>query len=159
MGRGQGPECYCYPNVVLKKFIENLSAGYASLVMDNEAGMEHLSRKTTEDMDALLLVSNHTVKGVRAVARIKELVAELKLAFRQQLVIINLVPGALDPLITKEMEQLGLKADAVIPEDETLNRFDMEQKPLLGMPDDSVAVRAVDALMEKILSRIGTAQK
>jgi len=159
MGRGQGTECYCYPNVVLKKFIENLSAGYASLVMDNEAGMEHLSRKTTEDMDALLLVSNHTVKGVRAVARIKELVAELKLAFRQQLVIINLVPGALDPLITKEMEQLGLKADAVIPEDETLNRFDMEQKPLLGMPDDSVAVRAVDALMEKILSRIGTAQK
>lgn len=155
MGRGQGPECYCYPNVVLKKFIENLSNGYTSVVMDNEAGMEHLSRKTTEDMDALLLVSNHSVKGVRAIARIKELVAELKLAFRQQLVVINLVPGQLDPMIAAEMERLGLKADALIPEDEVLNRFDLEQKPLLHMPDESSAVRAVDGLMEKILSQSG----
>lgn len=151
MGRGQGPECYCYPNVVLKKFIENLSAGYASLVMDNEAGMEHLSRKTTEDMDALLLISNHTVKGVRAVARIKELVAELKLAFRQQLVVVNLVPGAIDPLVAKEMEQLSLKADAIIPEDEMLGRFDLEQRPLMEMPDDSSAVQAVDGLMAGLL--------
>ncbi|MDP2919000.1 MAG: AAA family ATPase [Dehalococcoidia bacterium] len=152
MGRGQGPECYCYPNVVLKKFIENLSSGYASVVMDNEAGMEHLSRKTTEDMDALVLVSNHSVKGVRAIARIKELVRELKLAFRQQLVVINLIPGRLDPLITREMEQLGLKADALIPEDDVLYRFDLEQRPLLQMPHDSPAVRAIDELMEKILN-------
>ena len=151
MGRGQGPECYCYPNVVLKKFIENLSAGYASLVMDNEAGMEHLSRKTTEDMDALLLVSNHSVKGVRAVARIKELVAELKLAFREQLVIINLVPGAIDPLVAGEMARLGIKADAVIPEDDTLGRFDLEQKPLLEMPDDAPAVKAIDEMMAGLL--------
>jgi len=151
MGRGQGPECYCYPNVILKKFIEGLASSYTSVVMDNEAGMEHLSRKTTEDMDALLLVSNHSVKGVRAVARIKELVNELKLSFRQQLVVINLVPGKLDPLITREMEQLGLKADAIIPEDDALYRFDLEQKPLLNMPDTSIAVRAVNALMEKVI--------
>ncbi len=151
MGRGQGPECYCYPNVILKKFIEGLASSYTSVVMDNEAGMEHLSRKTTEDMDALLLVSNHSVKGVRAVARIKELVDELKLSFRQQLVVINLVPGKLDPLITREMEQLGLKADAIIPEDDTLYQFDLEQKPLLNMPDTSIAVRAVNALMEKVI--------
>jgi CO dehydrogenase maturation factor len=151
MGRGQGPECYCYPNVILKKFIEGLASSYTSVVMDNEAGMEHLSRKTTEDMDALLLVSNHSVKGVRAVARIKELVNELKLSFRQQLVVINLVPGKLDPLITREMEQLGLKADAIIPEDDALYRFDLEQKTLLNMPDTSIAVRAVNALMEKVI--------
>ena len=151
MGRGQGPECYCYPNVILKKFIEGLASSYTSVVMDNEAGMEHLSRKTTEDMDALLLVSNHSVKGIRAVARIKELVNELKLSFRQQLVVINLVPGKLDPLITREMEQLGLKADAIIPEDDALYRFDLEQKPLLNMPDTSIAVRAVNALMEKVI--------
>jgi len=157
MGRGQGPECYCYPNVVLKKFIENLSAGYASLVMDNEAGMEHLSRKTTEDMDALLLVSNHTVKGVRAVARIKELVAELKLVFRQQLVVMNLVPGVIDPLIAEEMERLGLKADAIIPEDEILARFDLEQKPLLDMPDGTPAVAAIDAMMTGLL-KIGAGE-
>jgi CO dehydrogenase maturation factor len=70
-------------------------------------------------------------------------------------VVINLVPGQLDPMIAAEMERLGLKADALIPEDEVLNRFDLEQKPLLHMPDESSAVRAVDGLMEKILSQSG----
>ncbi|HEX9896397.1 MAG TPA: AAA family ATPase [Dehalococcoidales bacterium] len=153
MGRGQGPECYCYPNLVLKNFIEKLASSYSSVVMDNEAGMEHLSRKTTEDMDALLLISNHSVKGVRAVARIKELVDDLKLSFRQQLVVINLVPGKLDPLITHEMEQLGLKADVIIPEDEELYQFDLEQKTLLDLPDSSLAVLAVDKLMDKVLEK------
>lgn len=151
MGRGQGPECYCYPNVILKKFIDGLASNYTSVVMDNEAGMEHLSRKTTEDMDALLLVSNHTVKGVRAIARIKELVNELKLSFRKQLVVINLVPDKFDPLIAREMEQLGLKADAIIPEDDELYQFDLEQKPLLNMLETSISVQAVNALMEKVI--------
>lgn len=151
MGRGQGPECYCYPNVILKKFIDGLASNYTSVVMDNEAGMEHLSRKTTEDMDALLLVSNHTVKGVRAIARIKALVNELKLSFRKQLVVINLVPDKLDPLIAREMEQLGLKADAIIPEDDELYQFDLEQKPLLNMLETSISVQAVNALMEKVI--------
>jgi len=151
MGRGQGPECYCYPNVILKKFIDGLASNYTSVVMDNEAGMEHLSRKTTEDMDALLLVSNHTVKGVRAIARIKALVNELKLSFRKQLVVINLVPDKLDPLIAREMEQLGLKADAIIPEDDELYQFDLEQKPLLNMLETSISVQAVNDLMEKVI--------
>lgn len=151
MGRGQGPECYCYPNLILKKFIEGLANSYTSVVMDNEAGMEHLSRKTTEDMDALLLVSNHSVKGIRAIARIKELVKELKLSFTRQLVVINLVPGELDPLISREMEQLGLKADVLIPEDQVLYQFDLEQKPLLDMPDTSIAVQALNTLMDKII--------
>ncbi len=150
MGRGQGPECYCYPNVILKKFIDGLSASYQSVVMDNEAGMEHLSRKTTEDMDALLLVSNHSIKGIRAVARIKELVDELKLNFKQQLVVINMVPGKLDALIVNELEKLHIKADALIPEDEELYRFDLEQKNFLNMSDSSAAVRAVSDLMKKI---------
>jgi CO dehydrogenase maturation factor len=153
MGRGQGPECYCYPNLVLKNFIEKLASSYASVVMDNEAGMEHLSRKTTEDMDALLLVSNHSVKGIRAVARIKELVDDLKLSFRQQLVVINLAPGKLDPLITHEMEKLGLKADAIIPEDDELYQFDLEQKPLLGLSNSSPSVLAVDKLMDKVFEK------
>lgn len=159
MGRGQGPECYCYPNVVLKQFIDNLSSSYACVVMDNEAGMEHLSRKTTEDVDVLLLVSNHTVKGIRAMAQIVELVAQLKLSIRQQLVLINIVPAGLDPLVIREMGNLGIKADAIIPEDEQLYRFDLEQKPLLSMPDTSLAVRAVDGLMDKILCRIGVTGK
>jgi CO dehydrogenase maturation factor len=150
MGRGQGPECYCYPNTVLKKFIDGLSDSYDYVVMDNEAGMEHLSRKTTEDVDALLLVSNHSVKGVRAIARILALVGELKLHVKKTVIIVNMVPDKLDPLVAEELKRLGLKADVIIPEDKTLYRFDLEQQPLIEMPDNSPAVQAVAALMTKI---------
>ena len=147
MGRGQGPECYCYPNLILKKFIDSLSNGYAYVVMDNEAGMEHLSRKTTEDVDALLMVSNDTVKGVRAIARIIELTDELKLHIKKKIVVINLVPDKIDPLVTEELKRLGLKADIIIPEDKNLYRYDLEQKPLIEMPDDSPAVQAAARMM------------
>jgi CO dehydrogenase maturation factor len=115
--------------------------------MDNEAGMEHLSRKTTDEVDALLLVSNHSVKGVRAIARILELVSELKLRVKKKVIIINLVPDTLDPLVAAELQRLGLQADVIIPEDKTLYRFDLEQKPLMEMPDNSPAVQAVAKMM------------
>ena len=150
MGRGQGPECYCYPNLILKKFIDGLSDSYAYVVMDNEAGMEHLSRKTTEDMDALLLVSNDTVKGVRAIARIIELTDELKLHIKKKIVVINLVTDKIDPLVTAELKRLGLKADVIIPEDKNLYRYDLEQKPLIDLPDSSHAVQAVARMMANL---------
>ena len=150
MGRGQGPECYCYPNLILKKFIEGLSDNYAYVVMDNEAGMEHLSRKTTDEVDALLLVSNHSVKGVRAISRILELVDELKLRIKKKVVIINLVPDKLDPLVAAELKRLGLKADVLIPEDGNLYHHDLEQKPLIDMPDNSPAVMAVEKMMANL---------
>ena len=150
MGRGQGPECYCYPNTVLKKFIDGLSDNYAYVVMDNEAGMEHLSRKTTDDVDALLLVSNHSVKGVRAIGRILELASELKLHVKKKYILINMVPDKLDPLLIEELKRLGLKADIIIPEDKTLYRQDLEQKPLMEMPDNSPAVQAVVGLMAEL---------
>jgi CO dehydrogenase maturation factor len=150
MGRGQGPECYCYPNTVLKKFIDSLSDSYAYVVMDNEAGMEHLSRKTTDDVDILMLVSNHSVKGVRAIARILELVGELKLQVKKTVAIINMVPDKLDPLVADELKRLGLKADIIIPEDKNLYRYDLEQKPLMEMPDTSPAVQAIAGLMVQL---------
>lgn len=151
MGRGQGPECYCYPNVLLKKFVEGLSDSYPYIVMDNEAGMEHLSRKTTENIDALLLVSNHSVKGVRAIGRILELIESLKLNINKKLVIINVVPGQLDKLVADELSRLNLKADAVIPRDEQLYRYDLEQKPLTEMPDTSPAVKEIERMMNLVL--------
>lgn len=147
MGRGQGPECYCYPNLILKKFIDGLSGSYKYVVMDNEAGMEHLSRKTTEDVDALLLVSNNTVKGVRAIARIIELTNELKLHIKKKILVINMVPEKIDSLVTDELERLGLKVDVIIPKDKNLCRSDLEQKSLMDMPDNSPAVQAVAKMM------------
>ena len=152
MGRGEGPECYCYPNVMLRKFADTLSGNYAYTVMDNEAGMEHLSRRTTQNIDELLLISDHSVKGVRTVARIRDLVAQLKLMVKRQSVIITLVPDGLDPMVAKELERLGIEPTAIIPLDEAVSQYDIELKPLLDLPDTSRAVAVVDRLMAKLLA-------
>ncbi len=153
MGRGEGADCYCYPNLVLRKFIDALSENYAYVVMDNEAGMEHLSRRTTQNIDALLIISDHSVKGVRTVARIRDLVSELKLVVGRQLVIINFVPSKIGPLISEELTRLGIEPAALIPKDEQVYKYDLELKPLLDLPDTSKAVKAVNDLMAELLRR------
>jgi len=150
MGRGEGPECYCYPNLILKKFVDSLAENYAYMIMDNEAGMEHLSRRTTQNVDGLFIISSHSVKGVRAAARIRDLAADLKLAVKRQLVIINFVPTKLDPLVTEELDRLGIDFIATIPLDEEVYDYDLKLKSLLDLPDTSKAVRAVNDLMAKL---------
>jgi CO dehydrogenase maturation factor len=152
MGRGEGPECYCYPNLILRKFIDKLADNYAYLVMDNEAGLEHLSLRTTQNVDELLMVSNHSVKGVRAVAQIVELVTELNLRVKRRSVIINLAPPELDPLVRGELSRMKLEPVATIPLDDEVYRYDLELKPLLDLPDGSPAVRAVSDLMARLLN-------
>jgi CO dehydrogenase maturation factor len=151
MGRGEGAECYCYPNLVLRKFMDSLAGNYACLVMDNEAGMEHLSRRTTENVDELLLISDHSVKGVRTVARIRDLVSELKLAIKRLSIVINFAPPSLDPLITGELERLGIEPAGTIPSDEGIYHNDLEGRSLLDLPDSSQAVQAVNHLMDRLL--------
>jgi CO dehydrogenase maturation factor len=154
MGRGEGTGCYCYPNTVLKKFIDELKGNYAAMVMDNEAGMEHLSRRTTEDIDELLIVSDHSVKGARTVGRILELLGDLKLDVRRHSVIINRVPGGeMDERIQQELAQFGVQPLATIPLDEQIARSDLERKSLLELPDDSVSVAAVAEMMDIIVER------
>jgi CO dehydrogenase maturation factor len=150
MGRGEGPECYCYPNVVIRKLVDEWAKNYAFVVMDNEAGMEHLSRRTTQNINEMLLVSDHTVKGLRAVARIRDLIKELKLVVKRESIIINMVPGEIDPLIKEEMGRLGIKPAALIPIDDDVKKYDLEQKPLFHLPDTSRAVTAVNELMTKL---------
>ena len=150
MGRGEGPDCYCYPNLLLRKFADSLMGNYAYVVMDNEAGMEHLSRRTTQNIDALLIISDHSVKGIRTIARIRDLVAELGLVVNRQAVIINFAPTKLAPLVTEELARLGLEPTALIPEDEEIYQSDLELKPLLELPDTSKAVRAVNGLMAEL---------
>ena len=153
MGRGEGPECYCYPNLLLRKFADSLTGNYAYVVMDNEAGMEHLSRRTTQNIDVLLILSDHSVKGVRTVARIRDLVSELNLVVNRQGVIINFAPAKLAPLVSEELARLEIEPAALIPEDEEIYKYDLELKPLLELPDSSKAVRAVNDLMAELLNR------
>ncbi len=138
MGRGEGPDCYCYPNTILRKFADLLAGNYAYVVMDNEAGMEHLSRRTTQNIDVLLIISDHSVKGVRTVARIRDLVSELKLAVKRELVIINFAPTELAPMVKEEITRLGIESPVTIPRDEQVYQYDLEAKSLLDLPDDKL---------------------
>jgi CO dehydrogenase maturation factor len=151
MGRGEGTGCYCYPNSVLKDFIDKLKGNYKYMVMDNEAGMEHLSRRTTENIDELLIASDYSVKGIRTASRIRELVDELKLDVKRVSFIITRVPGGLDEHIGEELKNLNIEPLAFIPLDAQIQRFDLEQRSLLELPDTSPAVQAVKKLMDNIL--------
>lgn len=153
MGRGEGPECYCYPNLIIRKLADALADNYTYVVMDNEAGMEHLSRRTTHNIDELLIISDHSVKGVRTIARIRELVTQLKLTVKRQSVVINFAPAQLAPSITEELARQGIEPAATIPTDDELYQCDLQSKPLLDLPDSSKAVTAVNGLMAKILAR------
>lgn len=152
MGRGEGPECYCYPNSLLRKFADELSGNYPYIVMDNEAGMEHMSRRTTQNIDVLFIVSDHSVKGIRTIARIMDLVEELKLVVGRQVVIINSVQDDLAPRVKEELELLGIESPVIIPRDEEIYQFDLEARPLVELPDDSKAVTAINDLMDEIIS-------
>lgn len=154
MGRGEGKDCYCYPNTILRKFIDRLSESYTYVVMDNEAGMEHLSRGTTQDIDELLIVSNHSVKGVRTIARIQELVDELKLNVKNKSIVISMAPPQLDPSIIAELETFKLEPAAIIPQDDLILQADLKQKSLVELPENSSAVQVVDDFMSRILSNV-----
>ena len=151
MGRGEGPECYCYPNLLLRKFVDALSDSYSYVITDNEAGMEHLSRRTAQRIDALFIASDHSVKGVRTIARIGDLVTELGLAVRTQSAVVSFVPNGLNPRVGEELSRLGIEPAAIIPYDEEVRQYDIEQKSLLDLPDTSRAVAAVDGLMAKVI--------
>jgi CO dehydrogenase maturation factor len=153
MGRGEGPDCYCYPNSVLRKFADEMADSYAYVVMDNEAGLEHLSRRTTQNIDLLLIISDHSVKGIRTVARIRDLVSELKLVVKKQVVIINFAPAELAPMVKEEITRLNLPTPYLIPRDEDIYQFDLEAKPLLELPDSCVAVNAINKLMAELIKK------
>jgi CO dehydrogenase maturation factor len=114
--------------------------------------MEHLSRGTTNDIDELLIISNHSVKGVRTVARIRSLVGELKLSVKNQSVLINLVPDRLDPLVVDELYRWDISPVATIPFDEEVYQYDLKLQPLLELPDNSRAVVAVNDLMTQLIN-------
>jgi CO dehydrogenase maturation factor len=151
MGRGEGPGCYCYVNSVLRRIMDNLDNNYPYSVMDNAAGMEHLSRRTTRAADILFLVSDHSLKGVTSGARIAELAQELGLDVKQMGFVINRVPGEIDPVLRQKVEEKGLQIIGSIPEDDQIGKFDLEGKSLLDLPEGNKVAQAVGEMVDKIL--------
>lgn len=150
MGNPQGPGCYCYPNDLLKKHLDSLSSNYNYLVADNEAGLEHISRRTIPSVDFLFVISDASVRGIRSAKRVKELVASLKTPVKKMFLIVTKTqPEGIEPL-KPEIEKTELELIGTIPMDPLVTEYDIQGKPLFELPGDSSAVKAVHEILSQV---------
>ncbi len=150
MGRPEGPGCYCAANNIIRKYTDKLSEQYPYVVIDNEAGMEHLSRRTTHKVDLLIIVSDPTVKGIRTARRINGLVDELKLDVDRRVFVINRVAEGSDEDIGRAAEEVGMEPAALIPQDIKIFDFDLKGEPIIKLPADSAALKAFYGLLDTL---------
>ncbi|MCX5707588.1 MAG: AAA family ATPase [Candidatus Omnitrophica bacterium] len=148
MGRPEGPGCYCYVNNILRNIVGKLIKDYDFVVIDNEAGLEHLSRKTTSSADVLLVVSDPSPAGLRAAKRISDLTLELKIKTKKRFLLINRSAKELDK---DKLEGIQLDYLGMIPEDAGIGKLSVAGEPLWELAKGSPAYAALNKLMEKIL--------
>ncbi len=144
MGRPEGPDCYCAVNNFLRKFIDELSSAYGFVVVDNEAGMEHLSRRTTNNIDLLCIVTESTPVGLITAKRIFELAERLPIAVKQIGVIWNRADSA------EEVD--GIETFGCVPYDKTLFDASMQSKTIFDVEQDSPAFLAVRKILQQKLN-------
>lgn len=151
MGKPQGQGCYCYVNNVLRSQIEKFASNYKYVVVDNEAGMEHISRGVLPAVDTILLVSDCSKRGIQAVGRIAQLVKELNLNAKQVKLIVNRAPdGKLNDAIKAEIEKLGLDLVGVLPQDNGVYEYDSDGRAIISLPEDSPVKVAMRQIIEKL---------
>ena len=151
MGRGEGPGCYCAVNHNLREVIDSMSRHYAYVVIDNEAGLEHLSRRTTRDVQQMLIVSDPTRRGLVAAQRIADMRKELDINVENAFLILNRIPGEIPSELQEYVEKMNVPLLGTIPADEELSSFEFSGKPLVDLGDESPVYRAVEEMMRKIL--------
>jgi CO dehydrogenase maturation factor len=151
MGRPEGAGCYCAANSLLSMYLEKLIDNYPYMVMDNEAGMEHISRLTTKNVDILLVVSDPSMRGIEAAARINTLVDELKVRASNRFLIVNQARDGLTDPLREAIAKHGLNLAGTMPKDELLYDFDMKGSPIVTLPDDNPALCAAFEIFDKII--------
>ena len=150
MGRPEGAGCYCAANTLLTVYLEKLMGNYNYLVMDNEAGMEHISRLTTNNIDILLVVSDPTRRGIQAAARIVELTEELGLNIGRKLLVVNQAREGQGKGIEEAGKEYELVLVGAVPEDTDLQQFDLNGRPTVELEKDNRAVAAAYRIFDKM---------
>jgi len=151
MGRTQGKGCYCYVNGVLKTQVDKYAKNYSYIVMDNEAGLEHVARGTLPHVDTMLLISDCSRRGIQAVARIAEMIREMNLNPARMGLIVNRAPeGKLDDGVKAEIEKHGLTLLGVLPHSEAVYRCDCDGEPSSKLPDSEPVKTALKGIMQSI---------
>ena len=152
MGRSEGQGCYCAVNHNLRQVIDSISKNYRYVVIDNEAGMEHLSRRTTRDVQHLIVVTDPSMRGLVAAERIASFRSSLDINIDQVHLVINRVIGELPEMVLEKVEAMGLPLLGTVPADETITQLDITGEPLIRTKDDSPAFAAISKMLASIFS-------
>jgi CO dehydrogenase maturation factor len=151
MGRTQGKGCYCFVNDLLRDQLQKYYQNYKYLVVDNEAGLEHISRGILPPVDLILLVSDCSRRGVQAAGRIAEMIEQLDFKANRVCLIINRAPGGkLEQGLLDEIEEQKLSLIGVIPMDDSVYKYDADGKALITLPEDSPIKKALGGIIEKL---------
>jgi CO dehydrogenase maturation factor len=151
MGQPEGAGCYCAANSLLAGFLERLVENYSYVVMDNEAGMEHISRLTTKNVDLLLIVADTSRRGLQAGLRINKLAKELNIGVARSGLIINQTKADLPQEVLDLAAQDGLELIGTVPEDDTVYEYDLQGKPTITIEASNPAVQAAFSIFEKVI--------
>ena len=151
MGRTQGKGCYCFVNGLLQRLMDKYANNYSYVVMDNEAGLEHVARGTLPHVDTMLLISDCSRRGVQAVARLAEMINEMELNPTQMGLIINRAPGGvLSEGVKAEIDKHGLKLIGVLPQDESVYQCDCDGEPSARLPENNPVKTALRGIMQSL---------
>lgn len=150
MGRPEGAGCYCYANNLLRDILLTLSRNYDFTVIDNEAGMEHLSRRTAQDIDLMLIVSDPSIRGIRAAGKISQLITELQARVKESYLVLNRTVGSLSSKVKDIIRQEKLQLLSSIPEDEKYLRMEQQGFPVWNVLPELSFHRAVSRILDKL---------
>ncbi len=151
MGRSEGPGCYCAVNHNLREVIDSISKNYRYVVIDNEAGMEHLSRRTTRDVQHLLVVSDPTQRGLAAARRIAAFRHEIDIHIENAYLAINRLSGPLPPPLAEQIQSFDIPLIGAVPADASLADYEIHNRPLVEIASDGPIFKTVAGMLKKIL--------
>jgi CO dehydrogenase maturation factor len=150
MGRPEGPGCYCATNNMLRATIDRLSNNYDYVIMDCEAGMEHISRQTTRDIDILLLLSDPTLRGIIAAQKMKELISEIRTWVGEIGLLINRVQGQLTSELERAIKDSNLQVLGLLPLDPQLEELEAKGRPVAELPPHSSLRQKVNEIAHNL---------
>jgi len=151
MGRPEGAGCYCAANTLARKYIDLLTGNYPYIVIDNEAGMEHFSRLTTQDVDLLFILSDSSRRSIITAGRIRDLIKELKSNIIKEVLVLNRMTGPLEEEISEEIRKHDLDLAGMIPVSEEISHYDRSGMPTFGLPRSAPAVKAAWRIFDQYI--------
>ncbi len=151
MGRPEGSGCYCAANTLLTGFLERLTGNYPWIVIDNEAGMEHISRLTTKNVDLLLIVSDTSRRSLQAGFRINKLAKDLNIGVGKSYLLINQVRENTPDAVLEMIETEGIDFAGTIPSDDDVYAFDLNGQATIEIAENNNALKSAFSIFDKII--------